>query len=395
MLANARPALITGNLATLVDVGFGERAREHPALLRAVCVALQRAAPKDCWAYTAALPGADAASADTMRTLLTAPCMGAVRERLAWLLTRNGGASASAAERDGWFTAAEQAINAIFVLHPQPHQEAARLLQELSEHCGLASGAQISSEGLSRLLFAVGHVAVKMVVLLERMEKHLKAQRRTAHAAKDARNEAAAAAPQPVAAPKARRAGRKAAKEEDDEEEENKDEDEEELDDEEEVKPKAKAAGRRKKAQPEPAQPAAAEPAVAAPARAAGKSKIEDELAVSASVDHDIEVARERAESSLLDHTRHLLGAFGPLVVHVCRHPTRYSDPLLQASAVLALCKLMTVNNGFCEKNLSLLITLMTRATDSRTRANVIIRCARCVRASDAPTHLCVSAQFG
>jgi hypothetical protein len=45
---------------------------------------------------------------------------------------------------------------------------------------------------------------------------------------------------------------------------------------------------------------------------------------------------------------RNLLGQFGPLIVKVCANPNGFfNNPLLRASAVLALLKFMTVSAEF------------------------------------------------
>ena len=61
--------------------------------------------------------------------------------------------------------------------------------------------------------------------------------------------------------------------------------------------------------------------------------------------DYDIEVLREQIEGTLIDEN--LLGVFAPLIVTVCHNPERYSNPLVQQCATLALCKMMCVSASF------------------------------------------------
>jgi hypothetical protein len=132
-------------------------------------------------------------------------------------------------------------------------------------------------------------------------------------------------------------------------------------------------------------------------------SAIEEELAVNASEEYELEQMRERAEKELIEREvlsvslilslfdsfadfcfvlvcmlcgmqcRTLLSVFGPLLVRVCSHPQQYADNTLQTSAVLALCKCMVVSADFCEANLRLLFTILHTSKDPKIRANIVI----------------------
>lgn len=61
------------------------------------------------------------------------------------------------------------------------------------------------------------------------------------------------------------------------------------------------------------------------------------------------------------------------MILHVCQHPEKYPDKAVQAHAVLALSKLMTISSGFCEKQLQLLVTILERSVHSQIRANILV----------------------
>ena len=84
------------------------------------------------------------------------------------------------------FGAAEQAISALFVLHLRPDLCAAAIIRTLAERLqagmitDLAEGGvniaktNMTTMMLSRFFFAIGHVSLKMLVHLERVESELK-----------------------------------------------------------------------------------------------------------------------------------------------------------------------------------------------------------------------------
>ncbi|KAF3912955.1 hypothetical protein ABW21_db0205302 [Orbilia brochopaga] len=78
-------------------------------------------------------------------------------------------------------------------------------------------------------------------------------------------------------------------------------------------------------------------------------------------------------ERELLYGERSLLSRFGPMLTEICSSNTIYKDPNLQATATLCLTKFMCVSSEFCERNLSLLITIMEKSTDPIIRSNVVI----------------------
>ena len=73
---------------------------------------------------------------------------------------------------------------------------------------------------------------------------------------------------------------------------------------------------------------------------------------------------------------RGLLGVFGPLIVRVVANESgAYTHDLLQSCATMALAKFMSISNSFCEKQLPLLLTSLSKnkSSDTTLRANLVI----------------------
>lgn len=88
--------------------------------------------------------------------------------------------------------------------------------------------------------------------------------------------------------------------------------------------------------------------------------------------DAETEFIRKVCETEILDG-RNLLGILCPLIVSVCRDPSKYAEPDLCAASSLALAKCMMVSSEFCENNMQLLITILERSSEPITRANIIV----------------------
>lgn len=78
-------------------------------------------------------------------------------------------------------------------------------------------------------------------------------------------------------------------------------------------------------------------------------------------------------ENELLFGDNSLLAKFGPLVEEIVANSTKFSDPMLQRTAALCLEKFMCVSSKYCEKNLSLLITVMEKSQDPIVRSNAVL----------------------
>lgn len=312
MMANSKPSIIMEKLSLVVSVGLGPRAKHHQLLARAACQALQRG----CKGSNLGAKNVSTIVAKLVAIILNDQHVHPV--------------TGDARDARNWYSAAEQAVNAIFALHRHPDVLCARVVATLASRAlgsevssAASNGADVddsmdvdseswsagvgSAEALSRLFFLVGHVAIKVLVRLEEKEALIKRLRHHNEREKAAKKE--------------KEASKKKNK--------NKD-----VDD---------------------------------------KEAIENELAVGASEEYELEQMRDRAEKMLLLGKSSLLGAFGPLVVRVVSQPAKFKHAMLQRSASLALCKLMCLNAGFCEDQLQLLFTVLQNTRDPRVRSNLVV----------------------
>ncbi|XP_078446806.1 binding protein isoform X2 [Wolffia australiana] len=104
------------------------------------------------------------------------------------------------------------------------------------------------------------------------------------------------------------------------------------------------------------------------------KDSINVELGLASSRDAMIDGLAERAEKEIISgsrDTKNLIGLCGPFVSKLCRNYTLIQKyPELQASAMLALCRLMIIDAQFCEKNLQLLFTVIDGSPSETVRSN-------------------------
>eukprot|EP01116_Phalansterium_solitarium_P025583 TRINITY_DN985_c0_g1_i5.p1 TRINITY_DN985_c0_g1~~TRINITY_DN985_c0_g1_i5.p1 ORF type:complete len:1640 (+),score=672.83 TRINITY_DN985_c0_g1_i5:197-5116(+) len=194
----------------------------------------------------------------------------------------------------------------------QQQQHAAAAVKREGGGSNKSTTTQVPVGELSKLLFALGHVALKQIVHVDEIQAELRRRRADADRSKlDAAD-----------GTKKRRAG------------------------------KGGKGGK----------------------EAAGASTIEQELGVAqAAEEHEAERLQEMAEREIVSG-RNLVGAFGPLVALVCANAgNRYNDESLRAPAVLCLCKFMCVSPDFCERHLQLLFTLFKRSPEPAIRSNIVI----------------------
>lgn len=78
-------------------------------------------------------------------------------------------------------------------------------------------------------------------------------------------------------------------------------------------------------------------------------------------------------EHELLFGDNSLLSKFCPIVEEICSNTSRFNDPMLQRVAALCLEKFMCVSSKYCEKRLSLLITIMEKSEDPIIRSNAVL----------------------
>ncbi|VDL90104.1 unnamed protein product [Schistocephalus solidus] len=104
-------------------------------------------------------------------------------------------------------------------------------------------------------------------------------------------------------------------------------------------------------------------------------SAMEEEAGLVGAVADDAEAdyIRRVLDNEVLLQPDHMLARLLPLVVYVCTHQSKFSDPDLQAAASLALVKFMLVSAVVCERHLQLLFTLAERSPSEVVRANLVV----------------------
>ncbi|CAO3624953.1 unnamed protein product [Cunninghamella blakesleeana] len=105
------------------------------------------------------------------------------------------------------------------------------------------------------------------------------------------------------------------------------------------------------------------------------KDEVDDELEqVGGTAEDDIGDAILRIrEREILFSPKSLLARFGPLITEVCARNKVYTDRTLQIMATLALGKFMCVSSEFCERHLQLLLTILEKSKDPTIRSNIVI----------------------
>ncbi|MFS7943327.1 putative armadillo-like helical, condensin complex subunit 1 [Helianthus anomalus] len=111
-----------------------------------------------------------------------------------------------------------------------------------------------------------------------------------------------------------------------------------------------------------------------------GKTKEDDinaELGVAATEDAVLDILSERAEKEIVSSAsteKNLIGYCAPFLSKLCRNFSLMQKyPELQASGMLALCRLMIIDANFCEANLQLLFTVVESAPSETVRSNCTI----------------------
>eukprot|EP00250_Pteridium_aquilinum_P008672 c18119_g1_i1 orf=229-4548(+) len=293
MVAKTSPKILNSHLQNVVDIGFGRWAKEDMLLARTACNVLQQL------------------SGDNQSLLLSSH---KVFHNLANVIITSG------LPEESWYGTAEQAINAIYMLHPMPEAFASSLLRRFystvfdrspthTEGEKTDAECAVSVTTLSRFLFLVGHIALKHFVYIESCVRKIRKQKN------DKEREAAQS--------------------------------QESLSD--------------------------SETHSSAPK----EENISAELGVAASEDARIDVLQERTEKDIVSggySRKFLISSCAPLVAKVARNFSLLQEfPVLQSSAMLALCKLMVIDADFCEQNLQLLFTVAQNATEDTVRSNCII----------------------
>ncbi|KAK6244268.1 hypothetical protein QUC31_010677 [Theobroma cacao] len=106
-------------------------------------------------------------------------------------------------------------------------------------------------------------------------------------------------------------------------------------------------------------------------------SSINAELGLAASEDAVLDTLAERAEKEIVSSgssEKNLIGECAPFLSKLCRNFSLMQKyPVLQASAMLALCRFMIIDANYCDANLQLLFTVVENAPSEIVRSNCTI----------------------
>ncbi|KAK9041417.1 hypothetical protein V6N11_016519 [Hibiscus sabdariffa] len=106
-------------------------------------------------------------------------------------------------------------------------------------------------------------------------------------------------------------------------------------------------------------------------------NNINAELGLAASEDAVLDTLAERAEKEIVcgsSSEKNLIGECAPFLSKLCRNFVLMQKyPVLQASAMLALCRFMIIDAKFCDENLQLLFTVVENAPSEIVRSNCTI----------------------
>ncbi|CAK7902785.1 condensin complex subunit 1 [[Candida] anglica] len=171
MLALADSEIVIKGLDSLLNVGLGERGLKDLILAKYTCIAIQRVVPLN------------SKSGPEARIVREADAIAKLKQTL---LTYS--------ENPEWYSIAEQAIGAIYQVSSEPDQVGSDIIKEKSILAFQRNDAEPNQSrvvSLSQLLFIVGHIAIKTIVYLERLEAQFKKKKHDAETNKnkDSNNE--------------------------------------------------------------------------------------------------------------------------------------------------------------------------------------------------------------
>ncbi|KAL2325982.1 hypothetical protein Fmac_025040 [Flemingia macrophylla] len=222
-----------------------------------------------------------------------------------------------------WFAAADKAIAAIYAIHPTPETIAADMIKKslssvFNESVNVQSDIDTSSDSmpltvevakLSRCLFIISHIAMNQLVYIESCARKIQKQKLK---------------------------------------KEKKDNENQSID----------SNG-------------------TVPSGTQKDNDINAELGFAASEDAAFDALFEKAEKEIVSggsNEKYLIGVCAIFMSKLCRNfGLMQKYPELQASAMLALCRLMIIDADFCNTNLQLLFTVVENAHSEIVRSNCII----------------------
>jgi len=338
MGAKKNPTIVdsASRLRLLHDSGLGDYTQDHRdwGICRAACIALQQIPAKCNYSQSSKQQTPFELPSSSAKTLM----LEQIVERLCIVIRGDWCRDHDNVDTNRWFSAAEQAINAIFVVCENPDTVCGEIIRDMEQITfGISSESpksQCSIPLLSRFFFVIGHIALKLLVYTENLGKAVRqansakslSLQQTANKIKNDRKSLAVAA--------------SASNSEGDESSvtsimngSSSDEDDDDA--------------------------------------------MEDELGVAA----EAEAATEQQIDEICEKEiigRGLIGIFSPLLIRVVANEGGQfgSSNLLMQSATLALCKFMAISASFCEKHLPLLFTSLAQETsdDNTTlRTNIVV----------------------
>ncbi|XP_015587406.1 condensin complex subunit 1 [Cephus cinctus] len=306
MAAKGESAIITGNLDVLLKIGLGRRAKTDLLLARDTCRALHK------------IPNNNT---DPNKPPVRYANDHEIFQNILELLTENF----MNLEDECYISFATDAINIIYHLANQPDKLIKEMMLDVVAKGNFVKNGSYSAVApaplLARLLYLVGHIAIRQMVHLDTaVYKELKR-----------RNEL-----------REMKRGRKSKK--------------------------------RDTLLPEsvPNTPSCASQTLRNKENSTIEDNGEEALEGATADDADAEFINATLENDIVTGDG-LLAKFVPLVLDICRYPDKYNDENVQAWGVLALSKMMTVSSRFCEESLQLLVTIMERSPYPGIRANVLI----------------------
>lgn len=234
-----------------------------------------------------------------------------IMERLCMVARGDWCTDSSTKDTLAWFSAAEQAIVALFVISPEPEVACAEIIQGMAAATFGNDASSSHSLRLARFFFVLGHIAMKLLVYTEALSGSV----RRANAAKSIKKQ--------------------------------------------ELADKAKAEMRNRPSNGDEDE----------------EDPIEAELGIAAEIDAENErkmadiVDKEILFRGLISKFGPLL------VRVVGNEGGKFNSEILLQSATLALCKFMCISSSFCEEHLPLLFTALASAPpeDTTLRANTVI----------------------
>ena len=233
-----------------------------------------------------------------------------------------------------WYTVAEAALGALYLLHPKPEDVSCAIVRTIADQAYAGRDQHDNpppSSLASKVFFVIGEVALRHLVLIEKSAKHVRRVRL------EAERKAAEGSNAKLAKPEIDKsaAGHDSGDEHGDEsasEESNASEDDDE--------------------------------------------DINAELGTGGvAADAELDNMKDAAERQIVQLNNGIIKPFAKLIINACHHPSFHTaEPLLKSSALLALTKLMVVDVKICEANLQLVFTMLqNRVVEAPLRSNLVI----------------------